>query len=232
MNPNRKVWQREYVRKRRSGLDLRFGVCKTEGCDKGCYAKGYCRKHYVLFSYRTKNNLSLDLTKPIFHKCIVPNCDLPARKEYCIRHKDRIAKGLPLDLSINIGNKGERNVNWNGGISEYPNHWEMKVARIEKLKQTKGLCEICGGKGSEVHHMDGTKINHNIENLIVVCHPCHMSFFHKQPKNTSKFIRLYGMTMKQIAENYGGSESRYYQFHKQNILKEYLKKKGETTQCL
>lgn len=71
------------------------------------------------------------------------------------------------------GNKGENNARWSGGTSEYKDHYQMKINRIEKLKRVRGLCEICGGKATQIHHIDESKENHRIENLLVVCRPCH-----------------------------------------------------------
>jgi hypothetical protein len=82
----------------------------------------------------------------------------------------------------NGGPKGERNVNWHGGIFKYPNHYAMKKARLQKLKETDGKCEICGNLANEIHHKDETKTNHEKSNLIVVCHKCHAALFHSGPR--------------------------------------------------
>ena len=40
--------------------------------------------------------------------------------------------------------------------------------------------------------------------------------------NTSKYIRLYGMSLKNIAKKYGGKQTRYYYMHTQGRLSEFL----------
>lgn len=57
---------------------------------------------------------------------------------------------------------------------EYENHYEMKVNRLKVLQQSQFICNYCGGKATEVHHLDGSKDNHSLENLIPTCHKCHM----------------------------------------------------------
>jgi 5-methylcytosine-specific restriction endonuclease McrA len=162
-------------------------------------------------------------------KCSVNGCknEFFRRGYFCRLHFGRIYRnnGVPLDNNI-YSSKGENNVNWKGGVSEYRDHYKMKLVRIEKLKQEKGLCEVCGKLGYEVHHIDESKDNHNPENLILLCHKCHMRFFHsntnKSKRYVSKFTQIYGMTIRQIAEKYGGTTSLYYRYHKQGKLKNYL----------
>lgn len=96
--------------------------------------------------------------------------------------------------------KGKRNPRWNGGTSEYKDHYLMKITRKAIIKEKKGKCEFCGKKGIEIHHLDGTKKNHNPQNLVLCCHKCHFKIFHSnQEKKTSKYKRCYGMTLKQIS---------------------------------
>lgn len=104
-----------------------------------------------------------------------------------------------------MGNKGINNINWKGGVSEYPNHHKLKKERLIKLEQTGYVCETCGGKATEVHHLDKTKIHHEIKNLVALCHKCHMGVYHSQPKTSSKYLRLYGMTLGEIAKKVGCS---------------------------
>jgi 5-methylcytosine-specific restriction endonuclease McrA len=56
----------------------------------------------------------------------------------------------------------------------YPNHSLMKKNRLIKLKQTKCKCEVCGGKASVIHHLDGSMDNHKLENLSTLCPKCHV----------------------------------------------------------
>lgn len=78
----------------------------------------------------------------------------------------------------NTKNRGELNARWNGGNSEYKNHYLMKWARKFKLEAANNVCELCGGLATEIHHKDKSKDNHNINNLMALCHKCHMKNFH------------------------------------------------------
>jgi hypothetical protein len=102
---------------------------------------------------------------------------------------------------------GENNPRWNGGISEYTNHAELKRARLEILKKTKGKCEICGKIAKIVHHKDGDKSNHSLDNLIAVCQDCHTALHagdyklsHIQQGKPSKYGLIYGFNLKEMAE--------------------------------
>ena len=120
---------------------------------------------------------------------------------------------------------GEKNGNWNGGISEYPNHYLMKKNRILKLKQTKGLCEICGRRGFQIHHIDDSKDNHSLKNLILVCWRCHCLIHCGRKNKTSKFIRLYGATLEKLSEKLKIPSGTIWKWHTENKLKEFLKNK-------
>jgi len=50
----------------------------------------------------------------------------------------------------------------------------MKKNRLKVLEESNFTCKYCGGKATEVHHKDGSKSNHEPENLVPVCHKCHM----------------------------------------------------------
>jgi len=121
--------------------------------------------------------------------------------------------------------KGSANFMWKGGIAEYPNHYQMKKNRLLKLQQTKCQCEICGRRATCIHHKDGSKDNHDLKNLIVLCNSCHMIIDLKRGSrdgHTTKFIRKYGMTLKEMAEKLHTSETTIWQWHKKNILQEQL----------
>ena len=66
----------------------------------------------------------------------------------------------------------------------YPNHYEMKKARIQVMDRFDGNCVMCGDFAWCIHHCDGTDWNHSIDNLIAVCHRCHFRIFHKRSNST------------------------------------------------
>ena len=189
-------------------------ICLIENCGEKHYAKSYCRKHYANFC-RCDNPLGK------YKKCKSEKCNIKTTRGYCLYHLSKINRGLPPD-DIRYTPKGKRNGRWAGGISEYKNHYEMKKNRLIKLKQTESKCEICKRRGRHIHHKDGSKNNHNLENLLLVCHRCH-GLIHQGRKNkTSKFTRLYGMTLDVMAERFGGSSALYYRYYQKETLKEEL----------
>lgn len=154
--------------------------CTIYGCDRNYYAKDLCRKHYAL---------SLRNGKPEkkAHQCKYPGCkNTCIINDYCSVHKSkadtRLKHGLPVTTSWSELFSGERNPRWSGGNSDYQNHGEMKRIRKQIIIDRGGKCEFCGGEGSQVHHLDGSKDNHNPKNLILCCHKCHMSIFHSGPR--------------------------------------------------
>ena len=119
--------------------------------------------------------------------------------------------------------KGKDNFQWKGGVAEYPNHYEMKKNRLLKLKETKGLCEVCQKPAITIHHQDENKENHTLENLIILCQKCHALVHTGRKNKTSKFTRLYGMTLEEMSERFGGSDGYYYALYQKNKLGERLK---------
>lgn len=145
-------------------------ACSVADCAKDHYAKGCCRKHYAKANRIAKR-------KP----CLAPNCtkQIQHTSGYCTKHRKRLEKGQPLNGTLIGWNKGSNNPRWNGGRSQYPNHYEFKKARREKLRQAKYKCEECGKRANVVHHLDGSKTNHALENLKALCNGCHMNIYHK-----------------------------------------------------
>ena len=125
--------------------------------------------------------------------------------------------------------KGEKNPRYNGGVSEYPDHSGMKHNRIIKLKEADGKCEVCGEEAFCIHHIDGSVDNHALENLAVLCKKCHFIMhagrneenFSVRPK-TSKYIREYGMTLREIANKYGGTGAAYRYMHQRGELRAFI----------
>ena len=114
------------------------------------------------------------------------------------------------------GGRGAHNSHWNGGVAQYPNHSEMKRQRLKVLQRTKGKCEICGESARSIHHIDEDKSNHTLDNLLAVCTKCHGTIHsgdnasHGGARRTSKFKRLYGYTIKEMAALIGCSTTWVY----------------------
>ena len=83
----------------------------------------------------------------------------------------------------------------------YPDKKLLEERKLERLKISKGKCEACGKIAQCIHHIDGTKNNHELKNLIWLCYNCHNNI-HKDgkrsPKGTSKYLRLYNKTFAEI----------------------------------
>ena len=130
---------------------------------------------------------------------------------------------------------GDGNPRWNGGTSEYPNHNELKKIRIKILKKSKGKCEICGNPANVVHHIDGSKTNHSMKNLIPLCDPCHWAVHKKEygeRSGTSKYVRKYGMTLEQIGNKLNMSLTTVLYWlknpNKRNYIENEIQKIKET----
>jgi len=108
---------------------------------------------------------------------------------------------------------GKDNINWKGGIAEYANHAQMKHVRKQKLESVHWVCELCGGKATEIHHKDGRKSNHDITNLIATCHKCHMSKLHKTMKRRPALL-YHGKTIKELITLTDLSYTTIYKFIK------------------
>jgi len=121
---------------------------------------------------------------------------------------------------------GDKNPRWSGGKSEYPNHRQMQKNRLIKLKETGGKCEVCGEDAFCIHHIDEQKDNHSLENLAALCYKCHNVFHADRKARTSKYIREYGLTLKEMAKEYGGSMGVYHNLHRNGKLHSFLEEKG------
>lgn len=93
---------------------------------------------------------------------------------------------------------------------DYLDHYTMKQNRLKVLKANCHRCAICGGVATEIHHKDGSKSNHDIKNLMPICHKCHMKLHskkRKKPKINPEAIEYYlarnGLDKKDLAELVG-----------------------------
>ena len=124
---------------------------------------------------------------------------------------------------------GENNPRWNGGNSQYPNHADFKRARIEVLKRAKGKCEICGEPAMIVHHIDGNKANHSLDNLIALCRQCHEPLHITNEKEVTikgrptKYGKEFGMTLAEMAKKFDVTIPTVWHWVKNPQKKQWLK---------
>jgi len=170
----------------------KFFDCKIKGCSRKHYANKLCHNHY-------ERKLRTGDVYGILKECKAKNCDKRTQMVYCVRHKHRFDKNLTLDLSVNCVKLrvGSKNHAWKGGVSQYPNHSLMKRQRLIILMNNP-KCEYCRNPATEIHHKDESKSNHELSNLAACCRKCNSRL-------SSKFFKLYGMTLREMAEKFGRS---------------------------
>ena len=189
--------------------------CKVVGCQNKHFAKELCHAHYEL---KRRNGDAVYKA----HKCLVPSCNKKVWDVYCLKHKRQFRLGIPFDSPAGWAVKGKRNQHWNGGTSQYKDHYLLKKLRKKIIIEKKGKCEICGGRGNEIHHRDENKANHVLENLILCCHKCHFKVFHTGVRKKSKYMKNYGFQAQEIAIKLGVSPSMISVYHRKGILNEVL----------
>lgn len=199
-------------------------ICKIKGCNGKYYARDYCSVHYARFlrtgsTKRTKyDNKHLD--------CKAPGCNRKAAiKGYCGMHYQRWLK-YHSTKDMPKGAFGSRNGNWHGGTSEYTNYPSMKKNRLLKLKKRNYRCRFCNKRTNLVFHINRSKSDHSMKNLSVACLKCGRE--HYSPKRySSKYLRKYGMSLKDMVARYGMTEAWYSLMSKRGKLGRILKKYEE-----
>lgn len=111
-------------------------------------------------------------------------------------------------VKMSISKMGNKNPRWNDGASEYPNHSVLKRRRFEVLKMARGKCKICNEHAHVVHHIDDSKDNHELTNLMALCRKCHMALHKDEYKKgflgrPSKYRVKYGVSQGEVAELFG-----------------------------
>ncbi len=71
--------------------------------------------------------------------------------------------------------RGNKNGAWEGGISHDP-YCGLFTENLKTKIRTRDrfTCRVCGKNGSHVHHIDYDKLNSVEDNLVTLCHSCHM----------------------------------------------------------
>lgn len=196
----------------------RKGNCSLEDCNKPNYAKGLCRKHYNLNKRNGFPGYKIRLGKP---PCGVSGCNKESRsKGLCELHYHRSKRGTDLSMPKRETLKGENNPNWKGGVFQYKNHYEMKKARLVVLELDGYKCFYCGKKADRIHHIDGSKDNHNLHNLVSACAKCNAG---NRTRFNTNYRGMYGMFAAEIQRNFGLSKNEVRFYHENRQLKNLIK---------
>lgn len=177
--------------------------CFLTDCDVGLYSRGYCKNHYCKYISHRKD------LKPYIpaSECAWHNCIKISSLVYCKEHIRMFREGKNPNQDNRLG---ENNVNWRGGVAEYPAHSFFKRQRLIRLEQAHYTCEIggCLEPAVNVHHKDESKDNHDLDNLIALCRPCHI----KEHKGAwGKPPTRYGkLTIKEISKRIGFADRVVY----------------------
>lgn len=94
--------------------------------------------------------------------------------------KRRVAEGI---TGYTGQNSGDKNSNWQGGISKLPYAFDFTIELKEEIRNRDNhICQNCGmteeehliviGKVLTIHHIDYNKENCSKENLITLCGSC------------------------------------------------------------
>ncbi len=154
-------------------------------------------------------------------------------KGYAFAHNIKIKEKKPKltedgRKSMSESKKGSRNPRWNNGASRYRDHCKLKRNRIKVFESNNYKCEHCEKPARETHHINKNKADHSIKNLLVLCSKCHGKLHRGTTKN-SKYRRLYGMSLLEIANKIKLSEGAVWDYfnnkHKSHIETERKMKK-------
>jgi len=109
----------------------------------------------------------------------------------------------------------------------FKNHHILKQRKIEAFKQTKGKCYICDKDAQEIHHINGSKTDHRLINLIAICPKCHQNLHQKaisreKKRTATKYAMELGMPIGEIAKKLNVSESTVYGWIKKPKKREWL----------
>lgn len=145
------------------------------------------KKLGCLFDKTARQNMSEGQKKR--YKNPIERKKLSERAKKWIKEKGH-PKGMLGKIAWNKGKeskrwKGKNNPNWNNGSSfeEYGKEFDTRLK--EKIRKRDNLiCQNCGGKQLkrklDIHHIDYNKKNNNENNLISLCHKCHMQTNHRR----------------------------------------------------
>jgi len=78
--------------------------------------------------------------------------------------------------------------------------------KIIVLDNANHICKKCGEKAVEVHHLDGSKVNHSFDNLVALCSSCHNNI-HTEDKHTRNKGKLNSKAIEELLIKKGMNKS-------------------------
>ena len=157
--------------------------CIIEHCDKCSKRWIECEHNFIKYLVFTKNG-----TRRIFEICSI--CKNKGESNFKLKDFDlsklptidnierQKSKQIARDfidyrdlISLNqIWKLGLRKDDYNKYLSSY----EWQNLRKQIIKRDNGICQYCGEKGNDVHHLTYERFKKELlSDLILVCRPCH-----------------------------------------------------------
>ena len=113
----------------------------------------------------------------------LPQLSRGGRKKGCITWNKGIPRTEEEKLKMSKTRKGltagSKHPNWRGGISNNPYSLDWTQTFKRSIRERDNYtCQLCGKLQGDlafcVHHIDYDKLNGNPDNLITLCHKCHI----------------------------------------------------------
>lgn len=205
-------------------------ICTFPGCGRMYYAKGLCWAHYEMHLVR-KHPLRSIYTKTNPKPktiCRHAGCaEIAHNKGLCDKHARRFTKYG--DTSV-IHTRGRKSI---FGHQTYPNHSLMKRNRLIRL-ELNPICQHCGSEPSVmVHHIDFTKTNHDVDNLLALCSAkCH-KYYHMKSTNRNEtrftnngFLTRDEFSRKEVEDMFNRDQKRKFDISKEKIYNIVCRKRN------
>jgi len=146
-------------------------------CSKICYSKTQkIERKGMKFSETHRKNLSISKLKNPSRYWLGKRRSKETigkfRKSHIGKKQSKETK-LKRRISMLGKHDGEKNPAWNGGTARLPYTYQFTKIRVEILKRDNYICQECGKKGKEIHHIDYNRKNDAKNNLITLCKSCH-----------------------------------------------------------
>jgi hypothetical protein len=168
------IWQRGKSFSVQNKTERTKRYCSIENCENIHFGKGFCRKHYIKFSYIPSNNIK-QITKNTYKKqCLFCLSEFETNREqakYCsmkcssdFRKKPFIIKKGYKKLLIPEHHRADKK----GYVFEHIVVMEKELNRKLFPKE-------------EIHHIDKNKENNKIDNLMLFkSHSEHMDYHYSR----------------------------------------------------